>query len=91
VSCIFENIKINSNDCFNKAARKILTDNGAILLAIPVLIALLYYMRDLPKFVYMHERMKFCDDRVVNMVQNISQNRTKIFTSEPELFDETPP
>jgi len=58
---------------------KKINHRGAILIefavSIPVLLAVLYYMHDLPKYARMKERMKFCAHCAVNMFQNISQNR----------------
>ncbi|MDR0580792.1 MAG: hypothetical protein LBG04_01600 [Holosporaceae bacterium] len=64
----------NSSAHSNKSVRKFLTSKGAILLefavAIPILIVLLYYVHDLPKYARMKERMEFCAHCAVNMIQN---------------------
>jgi hypothetical protein len=63
----------------NKSVRKLLSSKGAILIefaiSIPVLVALMYYMHDLPKLARIHERMEFCAHCMVNLLQNCSQNR----------------
>ncbi|MDR0677479.1 MAG: hypothetical protein LBF57_02275, partial [Holosporaceae bacterium] len=52
---------------------------GAILVefafSIPILLAILYYMHDIPKYARMKERMEFCVHCAINMLQNCSQNR----------------
>jgi hypothetical protein len=52
---------------------------GAILIefavAVPVLAMLLYFTHDLPKYARMQERMTFVAHEIVNILQNISQNR----------------
>jgi hypothetical protein len=52
---------------------------GAILvefaLAVPVLIAIIYYLHDLPKYKRMQAKMLFCAHEMVNILQNVSQNR----------------
>jgi hypothetical protein len=40
-----------------------------------MLIALLYYLHDMPKLVRIQERMEFCAHCLVNMLQNCSQSR----------------
>ncbi|MDR0581293.1 MAG: hypothetical protein LBG04_04255, partial [Holosporaceae bacterium] len=59
--------------------KKLLSSKGVILiefaLAIPILIAILYYVHDIPKYARMKERMEFCAHCAVNMIQNVSQNR----------------
>jgi hypothetical protein len=52
---------------------------GAILIefarAIPVIIAIIYYLHDIPKYRRMQEKMNLCAHETVNILQNISQNR----------------
>ncbi|MDR1235733.1 MAG: hypothetical protein LBJ96_01880 [Holosporaceae bacterium] len=56
---------------------------GAIFIefafAIPVLIAIIYYLHDVPKYKRMQAKMNFCAHCAVNMIQN---NRTKITKSD---------
>jgi hypothetical protein len=53
---------------------------GAILvefaIAIPTLIAVLYYAHDLPRYRRLQSRMEFCGHCLINILQNMSQNRT---------------
>jgi hypothetical protein len=46
-----------------------------IAFAMPVLIALLYYMHDLPKLKQINSRMRFCAYCMASMLQEVSQNR----------------
>ncbi|MDR1334625.1 MAG: hypothetical protein LBJ71_05395, partial [Holosporaceae bacterium] len=52
---------------------------GALLIefavAIPVLIAVLYYLHDIPKHKRMKAKMNFCAHCMVNILQNMSQKR----------------
>jgi len=63
----------------SKSVRRHLRSRGAILIefaiSIPVLLTILYYTYDLPKYVRIKEKVEFCAYCYVNMVQNISQNR----------------
>jgi hypothetical protein len=43
--------------------------------AMPVLIALLYYMHDLPRLKQINSRMSFCAYCMASMLQEVSQNR----------------
>jgi hypothetical protein len=53
-------------------------------LAIPVLIAIVYYLYDIPKYKRMQAKMNFCAHCAVNMIQN---NRTKLTKSDlAEIF-----
>jgi Flp pilus assembly protein TadG len=44
-------------------------------LAIPVFVAIIYYMHDLPKLAHVKKRMEFVAHEMVNILQNISQGR----------------
>ncbi|MDR0555457.1 MAG: hypothetical protein LBG20_00370 [Holosporaceae bacterium] len=70
------NIQQNSSTHSRKSISKFLSSKGAILIefavSIPVLLALLYYMHDLPKLARIKERMEFCAYCAVNMIQNVS-------------------
>jgi len=52
---------------------------GGILIefavSVPVLIAIIYYGYDLPKYARINEKMKFCAYCAANMLQNMTQNR----------------
>ena len=52
---------------------------GAILIefafAVPIMIMLLYYIHDLVRLKQIQRRMQFCGEIMVNMLQNITQNR----------------
>ena len=52
---------------------------GAILIefafAVPIMIMLLYYIHDLVKISRIKRQMQFCGEIMVNILQNISQNR----------------
>ncbi|MDR0678559.1 MAG: hypothetical protein LBF44_03425 [Holosporaceae bacterium] len=44
-------------------------------LAIPILIAFLYYVHDLPKYERIQSKMQFCSHCAVNMIQNVTSGR----------------
>jgi hypothetical protein len=44
-------------------------------IAIPVLMAIFYYLHDVPKYKRMQSRMEFCASCMANILQNMSQNR----------------
>jgi hypothetical protein len=52
---------------------------GAIFIefavVIPVLVAVLYYLHDVPKYKRMYSRMGFCAHEMASILQNVSQNR----------------
>jgi hypothetical protein len=70
-----------SSKCFafNLGTQKFLGGKGAILIefaaSVSILIALLYYAHDVPKSARLHKKMEFCAYCMVNILQNISQNR----------------
>jgi hypothetical protein len=47
-----------------------------VAFAIPLLIAILYYLHDIPKYKRIQAKMDFCIHCAVNLIQNISQNRS---------------
>lgn len=53
---------------------------GAVLIefafGVSVLTTLIFYMQDLYRARYLKERMKFVGTEIVNILQNISQNRS---------------
>jgi hypothetical protein len=46
-----------------------------LALALPVLIAVVYYLHDIPKYKRMKSKLDFCAHCMVNVLQNISQKR----------------
>jgi hypothetical protein len=44
--------------------------------AIPVIIAIVYYLHDVPKYKRMQAKMEFITHEIVGMIQNVSQSRT---------------